>query len=756
MRAGGKADSLKKIRSAGLNVPPFIVCGPTWSLDTILTTVQKELPEVQYFAVRSSGAQEDSKKQSFAGQFYSAVGVSFSDISNEVSNVRTSFGEMEGSVIIQEFIASDYAGVLFTRVGGDVSVLNAIEGLCLPVVNGESCDEYICAEDGTLQSVTIPEEKEAMRFREGRMVHEKRSGHALTSEQISKVLVIGRQLEQLFGCPQDIEWCFRGEELYILQSRPITKGFIIEQEIHFDSANIAESYSGIVLPLTCTFASTVYEQVYKDLLIKSGISSRKVEQHSTIFENLLAFSYGRMYYNMNNWYRMAEFAPGYKRNKQNFERMITSSIQEDVSRAIRPHWSFIILYPWIIAWKIMGFDYTCWQFKTKVTKHLRDLRVQDFEKLEYASCIQLFDSINQNLLRRWYVTVENDFFVMTYLGILGKLLNEKELQESIIFPSKATEQIQALVELSNTLSGNSEAWKAVESNDPNSFGSVLQANPELQKSLDEYLDIFGGRFANELKLESVDVDEDVTRLFALLKAYRTHELKTEQQALATPKSLIVRMVLSVFKKHAGRREEFRLLRSNTFAMARKLFKRMGHILTEERVLLDEKDVFYLHLSELMSAEAPSNYHLKDVVAKRKDEYSQYADVHPPAYFSSRGGRPPAMEIQNTTQPNDKTIYGKPASPGIVSGKVRVFGDFHIPNEIDFDILITSHTDPGWTPLIALSKGLIIEHGGVLSHASIVARELGVPAVIGISNAMQIFKDGQEVRIDGSTGSITVL
>ena len=102
------------------------------------------------------------------------------------------------------------------------------------------------------------------------------------------------------------------------------------------------------------------------------------------------------------------------------------------------------------------------------------------------------------------------------------------------------------------------------------------------------------------------------------------------------------------------------------------------------------------------------------------------------------------------------MQARPASPGVVRGKVKVFKDFAMPPRIDFDILVTSHTDPGWTSLIALAKGLIIEHGGGLSHASIVARELGIPAVIGAENAVSTFQDYQMVEIDGSSGSIKML
>src|SRR3990167_50055 len=152
---------------------------------------------------------------------------------------------------------------------------------------------------------------------------------------------------------------------------------------YFDSANIAESYSGIVLPLTCSFAKMVYEQVYTDLLHMSGVSRRKLEQHSHVFENLLGFFYGRMYYNMNNWYRMAEFVPGYRRNKENFELMITSNIREDVATSIKPSPILAVFYPFIVATKLAVYGITTAYFKSSVKKHLSRLRNHDFGRLTY-------------------------------------------------------------------------------------------------------------------------------------------------------------------------------------------------------------------------------------------------------------------------------------------------------------------------------------------------------------------------------------
>jgi pyruvate,water dikinase len=463
-----------------------------------------------------------------------------------------------------------------------------------------------------------------------------------------------------------------------------------------------------------------------------------------------------MYYNMNNWYRMAEFVPGYRRNKQNFELMITSNIKAEVTTAIRPSTMLTVGYPFIVAAKVAMYGLTAAHFKSSVKKHLQYLRTHDFGTLDYSECVDLFEELNRKLLRRWYVTLENDFFVMTYLGILKKMLPEEKMQRALIFPSKATEQVTALAALSLTMRKEKDLWQAVESTDIARFERELGRYPKINQMLSEYLHTFGGRFANELKLESRGVDEDPSKLLAVLKIYQDYVPRASPISFETELSpfrkIIFKLVLHKFKKYASRREEFRLLRSNTFAMARKLFRRMGSILQSEGLIEGADDVFYLHLSEIL--EKGSKSHLRTIVHRRKEEYDSFKSITPPSHFSTINKAPPSAKKVSISGTN--MIQGRPASPGRIKGEVRVFKDFSMPLKVDFDILVTSHTDPGWTSLIALSKGLIIEHGGVLSHASIVARELGIPAVIGASDAVTLLRDHLIVEIDGSSGMITIL
>lgn len=756
---GGKSQSLQKLQNAGFNVPPFFTCDSSWDEEKILQTLDKKLSIAKYFAVRSSASVEDGDKKSYAGHFYSAVGVTRGGVFKEVQKVLTSFGDLEGSVIIQEFIPSDVSGVTFSDNGEGVVVINSNFGLCKNVVEGKACDEYLVQKGGVLIRKSISQDKPVLSFHSGSLDEKVSRDESLTTDQLKRVVELANQSEKYFKKPQDIEWCFQGDILYLLQSRPVTESIEIPEQVYFDSANIAESYSGIVLPLTASFAERIYKVVYIDFLRMSGVPKKILIKHAYVFENLLGFSHGRMYYNMNNWYRMAQFVPGYKRNKENFETMITSNLRQEIATTIKPSLLFTIAYPAIVLAKVLVFRITENRFRKYVAKHIKELKKTDFEKLTLSECRDLFNLLENDLLRKWYVTLENDFFVMTYLGILQKLYPEESLQEILLFKSKATEQVSHLAELTKHIKSVPDLWKAVQNGNDKEFEKVLNSNPNIKDQHEQYLEKFGGRFANELKLETVGIDEDIRKFMTVIRAYETYTPKqlgpSEVKAVVLPffKNILFKHSLKKFKKYASGREDNRLFRSNMFSITRSIFRRVGVILKEQEILKHADDVFYMSVEEVLAI--ANGQEISDVslkVSGRKQTYFDYQNETPPSHFLSLGEK--MIEEVDQAQTESSAIRG--VSAGVVSGRVKVMKEFEMPNKIDFEILITRHTDPGWTALIALSKGLIIEHGGVLSHASIVARELGIPAVIGVRGATDLYKDGQKVEIDGSTGNIKVI
>ena len=761
---GGKAAYLKKLKKAGYKIPPFFVWNAKLTTEKeLLRDVERELPKVNYFAVRSSAQAEDSKEKSFAGYFYSAIGVSKNNLFKEAKNVLTSYKGMDGSIIIQQFIPSDKAGVIFSDAGQGKVVINSNLGLCDTVVKGMICDEYVLNTEGLVVSKHIAKNKEAHFFNEG--VIEKRKDlkqESLTENEIKQLVKTAKLLEKFLGNPQDVEWCFQNNILYILQSRPITKKIFNEKVMHFDSANIAESYSGIVLPLTCSFASFIYKTVYEDLLVYSGVSRKKVNKYPEIFDHMLGFFYGRMYYNMNSWYRMAAFIPGYKRNKKNLELMITSNIKEDIKQDISPTLGLKIKYPLLVIYKLLFLPFSIKQFRKNTSQKIREAQLMPIQSFNFEQCRETYLNLNKKLLKNWYVTVENDFMVMTYFGILKKTYGDEILRDLISFKSASSKQITAIADLTKAIKNVHSLWGYLQKRNEIEFYKELKLYPVVKKELDDYYEKYGGRFANELKLESTDLQEDFNKFAQIVNLYSNpvshiHVQNKQLQELSGNfmKRNLMKIVLKKFKKYSAQREELRLLRSNSFAIVRKLFTRVGVVFVDKKIIDDKDSIFYLHIDEIFSQENLTKINnLSKTVKDRKKEYDTYKSVRPLSHFSLKQGE--LAPISKEKRTNKKVLQGRGCTSGIIKGRVKVFKDFSIPDKIDFDILVTRHTDPGWTSLIGLSKGLIIEHGGVLSHASIVSRELGIPTVIGAEGVLDILKDGQIVELNGSTGLITIM
>lgn len=753
---GGKAKNLTILKNAGFRVPEFITIVDEISEKELLNLIDINF-KIKYFAVRSSAIVEDGTQTSFAGHFYSAVGVTFENLFKEYLNVRKSFGNQSGAVIIQEFVPSAKSGVLFTDAGENKILINANFGLCKSVVEGEPCDEYIYSRNSIPLKEHIEKNKNPLFFDNGNFNKKLKSAEKVLNENEIKLLIDKcLEIEKNFGIPQDIEWCFYNEELFILQSRPVTrKVFQKNEKIYYDSANIAESYSGIVKPLTLSFASEIYKTVYINLLHASGASNKKLMRYIEIFNKMTASFYGRLYYNMNNWYLMMKFIPGYDRNKTNLEDMITSNIRENVSAEIQPSFWLRFFYPIILVFKILFFPFIVRKFEKKVRKYIRDFRKSNFKQYSANQCIEKYKELEKELLSKWHITVENDFLVMTYLGILKKNLKDNEIQQYIGFENKSAKQVEKLKYLVSEIFKDEALKKYVIDENVVEFEINIKNNKHISNLLDEYFENYGGRFANELKLESSDIEEDKSKLLKLFKLYENFQNRTINQKSEIPEKFIVRYALKKFKKYASKREVLRLLRSNTFSVVRKIFNRIGEELVENKLINLVDDIFYLEISEIFEFEKylKTDY-LKNQVSQRKINYENFSKITPQPFFGICEGE--EVPLKEYSENIEKTLRGRPCTYGKIKGKVKVFKEYFIPDEIDFDILVTKNTDPGWTTLIGLSKGMIIEHGGILSHAAIVSRELGIPTVIGVENVVEILKDNQIVEIDGSTGKIEII
>ena len=777
---GGKARNLLILKENGFNIPKFFIIPyvdfKNIELQEIVKNIIHKTQDFEKdFILRSSATGEDSSENSFAGIFESIrikdkynLNKGLKNILRSLDSEKLSFyikskkikEKPRLSIIIQEFIEGDVSGVIFSSTIKDGKrgiLINSNFGGASSIVDGKDNDSFFLDESGNI----IEKIKNGDKY-------------SLTQNKIMSLLELAKKIENIFGRSQDIEFTIKNNKIYLLQSRPITKE-ISEELFIWDNSNIAESYSGIILPLTSSYIKYAYKVTYIDLARKSGVSEKKIKENEHLFENLLGFFYGRVYYNMLNWYKMLTLYPGYERNKRNLDIMISAKSKAELDSQYKKNVSkfFKLRYYTGLLFRYPFFNKEVKDFKVLVKNYLLEFNKKDLNKMNQNELIELYHNSISKLLNKWSITVESDFLLMTYFGMLKRFCKKNNLENHFI---------QFISDIRNVISAKQVNYLKELSSEFNRFKHLVNlANQEnyktclkeintkerynqLSKSIQNYLKEYGGRFANELKLETEDLDTNPEYIIRLLQLYSKNRLKQDfnedspikSLKLSLNKKVYLNYLLKKIKFYARQREEMRLLRAQSFSIARKVFFEIGKKFNELGVLKNREDVFYLEVDEIINYinNNPKDKDLIKLVDIRKKQYREYENKELEDVFYTYGYSI-SSKFTKISDKNKDTLIGQGCSSGIVKGKVKIMKSFSLPKKGIYDIIVTKHTDPGWTPLFGLCKGIIVEHGGLLSHAAIISRELNLPCIIGLKNATKTFKDGQIITINGFTGEVKI-
>ncbi len=610
--------------------------------------------------------------------------------------------------------------------------------------------------------------------------------------------MLARRAADVAGRPQDIEWAIESGRLWLLQARPITSLAGLAdpdgERILWDNSNIAESYSGVTTPLTFTFALHAYEHVYRRLCQVLHAAPAAIDGHDNTFGHMLGLVRGRIYYNLLSWYRLLALLPGFAVNRRFMEGMMgvreglppeivaeleTASFGRRVRDGLR--------LPVALGSLLAGYALLprrIRHFHRHIERTLNDqpdprcLRAD-----ELAGC---YRELERSLIRRWDTPLLNDLFTMIFFGLLrslaahwchdetGTLQNDLLCGESGTISTEPARRMRDMARTATRQPGLAEALCA------GSLPAIKAATddaPEFRVQYQAYLERFADRCLDELKLESPTLTDDpliLLRSVGRLAASRQIDPMrngtrgaAEQAARSALRWHPMRRAIFtwVLKNARGRirdRENLRFERTRVFGRARLLFVEIGRRFQADGLLDNARDVFYLELSEVLGtiAGTATTTDLRGLVALRKAEFGRYRQEDPPAdRFETRG----CVHSGNTflgsapvPEPAGDSRTGTGCCPGIVRGRARVILDPVQASVQLGDILVARHTDPGWIILFPASAGVVVEHGGLLSHAAIVARELGVPTVVGLRAATSWIHDGDWVEMDGTSGRVTLL
>ncbi|NEO84022.1 MAG: phosphoenolpyruvate synthase [Spirulina sp. SIO3F2] len=710
------------------------------------------------------------------------------------------------AVLVQQMLEPSVAGVAFGAdpVTGrrNIRLISAVYGLGTTLVSGESdADTFYldnrnqivqrqiarkvkaaCANPLSDSGVSVETLDDRRRFES-----------TLTDTQILDIGQLVRRAGRELGAPQDIEWAIaQTGQLYLLQSRPITAlpsapeptGL---QQI-WDNSNIAESYSGVTTPLTFSFARRAYTEVYRQFCAVMGIPRQEIQQRDRVFANMIGLLQGRIYYNLLNWYRVLAMLPGFRLNRQFMEQMmgVKEPLPETIVAEIetKSRWQD----GWNLGRSLLSLGLNLITLPLRIwsfTRHLKKVlsQQQDLSYLRIDELANYYRDIEQQLLPQWRAPIINDFFAMIFYGVLRKLTagwcddvdgaiaNTLVQQAGQMISIQPARQIQAMAQL---IQDNPALIETLSQGTLSEIQATLKYHSELAQRYDAYLMQFSDRCLDELKLESPTLaDNPLPLLRSISLVARSQD---SRPAHNTPlphfkrrlRSLgIKRVLLGLVVYNARRRlrdrENLRFERTRVFGLARKIFLEMGKRLFALDAIVQPRDIFSLDIAEILSfTEGTSTCtDLKSLVALRQAEFERYRQATPlPSRFCTYGVPYlyPGQTASPSSMPDASSRQGLGCSTGVVRGRVKVIRD---PQQALADpegiptgaILVAERTDPGWILLFPAAAGLLVERGSLLSHAAIVSRELGLPAIVSIPGVMTWLEDGDWVELDGGTGRV---
>ncbi len=827
---GGKATKLSLLADKNFNIPKWVVLPKSIYLETKqvgfkleLETFQNELlasfgteAKNKRFAIRSSAIGEDGTEHSFAGLFESHLNVSFDQIPDKIKSIYDSVNsnrvikykerhninhEIEMAVIVQEMIDATSSGVAFGAhpVSGDTDtkIINAVYGLGEGLVSGDlNSDSFEIKQDVVKTLITKKEHQYITRdsgIEKVSLEAYKHETPSLSNEQVHEISSILESLKRQFKSPQDIEFSYQNNQLYLLQTRSITTLKPKEEYTIWDNSNIIESYPGITTPLTFSFIEKMYEMVYKQLTGLMGVREKDIEANTLIFENTLGLVRGRVYYNLLSWYKMLAMVPGYSLNASFMETMMgvkeKFELKEDFKMTKGMAWFRIIVMAFKMIILQVKLPKERVEFYKQVDGVLKKFHKIDYSKISSKETVSNFLELEKTLLMKWKAPLVNDFFSMIWFGSLQKqvaklLPDETNLHNDLLCGSHdiiSVEPIHRSLKIARKIEKNKVAKSLFSTHTPEQVWSTLQEEKfsSIRALIIEYLEKFGERCVGELKLETISYRQDPTAFIKIIQSYVTNDIskknintntenkirKAAEQKVNNVlkkglKKRLFTFILNQARSHVSNRENLRFERTRAFGLVRKIFNALGTKLVEENQIETARDIFYLELDEIKSLYNNSlDKNIIETIKTRKLEFENYKTQDLPIERFFTYGKNFTNEYIYSTEKLEELgtdLQGIGCCPGVVKAKVTVVANPQEINSLNNTILVTTSTDPGWVTLFPSAAGIIVERGSLLSHSAIVSREMGIPCIVGVSHLLRALKTGDEVVMNGSSGEITLI
>ena len=833
-----KARNLEILKEQGFPVPRFILVSEN-------EEVTLSFSEKEYFAVRSNFSSEDSGEHSFAGQFLTRLNVKREKVKEAVQEVFASYAgsldykekanrgkaeydlkqqgkaeqyedterqentERQGNaerqedteqkkavlsgetVLIQEMLFPEKSGVLFTK--NPKGILSE-----MVVVLGQGLgDKVVEDQENVLTYHYFP----------GECLYQEGQGTVigLDEDELKTLFSLGEEIEQLFQKPMDIEFAIEKGKIYILQARAITTLDMQLPARILDNSNISESFPGICLPLSESFAGEMYSGIFTSL--GRRFLGKRVSSYEAVFQRMVGGFSGRMYYEISSWYDILRLLPFSGKIIPVWQGMLGVSNEEISFSKKKPGFflkcriALLFCYYFIVSQrKMKELDKF---FQERYASYSK--RVEEEE--EAQALYRIFLEMKEDLLREWDITLMNDMVSFISTHLYGKKM---AFSLETMKPVRALSTLKAVARKHGL---DSEEYRKEKKSYISAYGDRIEGELKLEtrtyRSNEELLDRW---ILDALETEETDraglpeAGHSIQKAYGEKDRFEKDSIEIdfaekdceETSRMEKPseqkqrKSFLYRLAES----SCNNREISRLHRTRCFGLMRRIVDKIG----EKTIGFD---VYYLRLDELKEfLFSGKDFSLK--IAREKELRKAYerlpvlsrvkllgkvdrdplaGEIRVLSYesFKEKGNIEGQIEkpgrdgmLGNTGHirqmekagkkdkeaGNAKTrvFFGRGVSKGIFRGevlKIKSLQEIRVA-EAKGKILLSYSTDPGWFPYLDMASGLITERGSLLSHSAILARELEKPAVVNIPKIMEELQSGDIVEIDGDLGICSVI
>ncbi|HEY4307107.1 MAG TPA: rifamycin-inactivating phosphotransferase [Gemmatimonadaceae bacterium] len=748
------------------------------------------------YAVRSSATAEDSPTTSFAGQLDSYLNVSGADaILRHISRCWASlFTERaviyrarngidhrhaQMAVVIQQMVFPQTSGILFTAdpISGNRNVISidASFGLGEALVAGLVNPDVYQVRDGTIVTKTIAMKQLAIDALSGGGTRQhaieaaNQQAPALSDAQIIRLAHLGRQIEAHFERPQDIEWCLANNDFYIVQSRPITTLFPIPV------VSDAEKH---------VYVSVGHQQMMTDAMKPLGISMWQLTAPSPMYS-----AGGRVFVDISRALSTSAGRAGLIGMLGRSEPLIRDALETIIERGFIPSVANVtpVVAPTAATTTPIETDANVVTELIASEQASIDTLKRD---IQTKSGAELFDFIRTDLGARRQTSARSMQVVMGGIEAtwwlnehLEQWLGEKNAADVLAqsVPNNVTSEMGlALLQVADVIRPHAAVVTLLEHATDDGFLKELpdvEGGREALDAIQAWLDRYGMRGVGEIDVTRPRWSEHPSMLVPLIlgnvkdfessegerrfDAGKTAAANKEGEVLAglrarpdsDQKAAETKRMIDRLRTFMGYREYPKYFIVNRYFIYKQALLREAERLVQAKVLREKEDIFYLTFQEIENV-VRTNVVDYDVIHERIDAFRVHQTLSPPRMLTSEGETISGIYRRNDF-PKD-ALVGLGVSSGTVEGRARVIFD---PTTADIepgDIVVTPFTDPSWTPVFVRIKGLVTEVGGLMTHGAVIAREYGLPAVVGVERATRLIRDGERIRVDGTNGYIELL